>query len=169
MLLLIAGHLPVRNLIGNLIWLLDRNPGEYERLRAQPELLGSAIEEALRYEPPVAAIPRIPTEDIVVCGQPIAAGEILQLSICAANRDPAQFPDPDRFDVARDPHGILSFGHGPHGCLGARLAHEQARIALEVLFDRIDGPLRVDDSRETTWYRNAGNRGPVNLPVSFSS
>jgi cytochrome P450 len=167
MLLLIAGHLPVRNLIGNVVWLLDQNPSEYERLRADPGLLDSVMEEALRYEPPVAAIPRIPTEDIVVCDQKIAAGEILQLSILAANRDPAKFPDPDRFDAGRDPHGILSFGHGPHGCIGARLARVQAKIALEVLFRRAGGPVRVDHSGEIAWYRNAGNRGPEKLPVTF--
>jgi cytochrome P450 len=165
MLLLIAGHLPVRNLIGNVVWLLQQNPGEYERLLADPSLLDSVIEEALRYEPPVAAIPRIPTEDIVVFDQKIAAGEIIQLSIVAANRDPSKFPDPDRFDATRNPHGALAFGHGPHGCLGARLAREQAKIALEVLFRRADGPIRPDESGEVTWYRNAGNRGPETLPV----
>jgi cytochrome P450 len=165
MLLLIAGHLPVRNLIGNVVWLLQQNPAEYERLLADPALLDSVIEEALRYEPPVAAIPRIPTEDIVVCDQKIGAGEIVQLSIVAANRDPRTFPDPDRFDATRSPRGALAFGHGPHGCLAARLAREQARIALEVLFRRAGGPIRPDDSREVTWYRNAGNRGPETLPV----
>jgi cytochrome P450 len=165
MLLLIAGHLPVRNLIGNVVWLLQQNPSEYERLLADPSLLDSVIEEALRYEPPVAAIPRIPTEDIVVFDQQIAAGEIIQLSIVAANRDPRKFPDPDRFDATRNPHGALAFGHGPHGCLGARLAREQAKIALEILFRRAGGPIRPDDSREVTWYRNAGNRGPETLPV----
>jgi cytochrome P450 len=126
------------------------------------------IEEALRCEPPVAAIPRIPMEDVVVCDQKIAAGEIIQLSIVAANRDPSHFPEPDRFDVARNPRGVLSFGHGPHGCLGARLAREQATIALELLFERAQGPLLVDDTREIRWYRNAGNRGPENLPVKFA-
>ena len=140
MLLLIAGHLPVRNLIGNVVWLLQQNPREYERLLAAPAMLGSVIEEALRYEPPVAAIPRIPLEDVVVRDQTIGAGEIIQLSILAANRDPSRFPDPDRFDAARNPHGAISFGHGPHGCLGARLAREQATIALEVLFRRAGGP-----------------------------
>lgn len=167
MLLLIAGHLPVRNLIGNVVWLLQQNPREYERFLAEPTLLGDVIEEALRCDPPVAAIPRIPMEDLVVCGQKIAAGEIIQLSIVAANRDPSHFPAPHRFDIARNPRGVLSFGHGPHGCLGARLAREQATIALEVLFRRARGQLLVDDAREIRWYRNAGNRGPENLPVKF--
>ncbi len=167
MLLLIAGHLPVRNLIGNVVWLLQQNPREYERFLADPSLLDGVIEEALRCEPPITAIPRIPTEDVIVCDQKIAAGEIIQLSVAGANRDPSHFPDPDRFDVARNPHGVLSFGHGPHGCLGARLAREQATIALDVLFRRAAGPLLEDDSREIRWYRNAANRGPENLPIKF--
>jgi cytochrome P450 len=133
-----------------------------------PALLDGVIEEALRYEPPVAAIPRIPTEDIVVCDQTIPAGEIIQLSIVAANRDPGHFPDPDRFDATRNPHAVLSFGHGPHGCIGARLARETATIALEVLVRRAGGPLLPDETRETRRYRNAGNRGPENLPVRLS-
>jgi cytochrome P450 len=167
MLLLIAGHLPVRNLIGNVIWLLLEHPAEYERLREDASLLTSVIEEALRLEPPVTAIPRIALEDVVIRDQTVRAGEIVQLSIAAANRDPSHFPDPDRFDAARNPHGVLSFGHGPHGCLGARLATQQAAIALEVLFRRLGMNFRLDLTREVRWYRNAGNRGPDALPVSF--
>ncbi len=157
----------VRNLIGNVVWLLVQHPVEYERLRADPSLLHSTIEESLRYEPPITQIPRIPIEDIEVRDQTIPAGSIVQLSMVAANRDPDHFPDPDRFDVARNPHGVLSFGHGPHGCLGARLAREQATIALETLFRRTRGPLELDETQTIRWYRNAGNRGPENLPVRF--
>jgi cytochrome P450 len=169
MLLLIAGHLPVRNLIGNVVWLLQQYPREYDRLLSDPSLLESVIEEALRYEPPVTAIPRIAMEDIVVLGRTIPAGDILQLSILAANRDPSRFPDPDRFDAGRHPRGVLSFGHGPHGCIGARLAHEQATIALEVLFRRAGGAIRPDESGDIRWYRNVGNRGPESLPVLLPS
>lgn len=169
MLLLIAGHLPVRNLIGNVVWLLLQHPTEHERLRGDASLLTSVIEEALRFEPPVTAIPRIALEDVTVRDEVISAGEILQLSIAAANRDPSYFADPDRFDATRDPHGILSFGHGPHGCLGARLAKEQATIALEVLFRRLGADFRLDRAREVRWYRNAGNRGPEALPIRFGS
>src|SRR5581483_6541361 len=169
MLLLIAGHLPVRNLIGNVAWLLLEHPTEHERLREDPSLLPSVIEEALRFEPPVTAIPRIALEDVAIRDQLISTGEIVQLSIAAANRDPSHFPDPDRFDAARNPHGVLSFGHGPHGCLGARLAKEQSTIALEVLFRRLGTHFRLDPDRELRWYRNAGNRGPEALPVRFAS
>ena len=155
--------------IGNVIWLLLEHPAEHERLREDPSLLRSVIEESLRMEPPITAIPRIALEDIVVRDRLIGAGEIVQLSIAAANRDPSRFPDPDRFDAARNPHGVLSFGHGPHGCLGARLANEQVMIALEALFSRLGTELRLDRPGEVRWYRNAGNRGPEALPVTFAS
>jgi cytochrome P450 len=167
MLLLLAGHVAPRNLIGNTIYLLLTHPDQFHKLRGNPELLRSAVEETLRYEPPVTLIPRIALEDFELRGNTIQAGQILQLSIASANRDGAHFPDPDRFDITRKPGKILSFGHGPHGCLGAPLAMEEAQIALETLFRRMPG-LRLDDSREIRWYRNAANRGPENLPLVFS-
>ena len=167
LLLLIAGHVAVRNLIGNVVWLLLEHPDEFARFRADPTLVHSLIEESLRYEPPITLIPRITTEEVVVRDQTIPPGAIVQLSIVAANRDRHQFADPERFDVARDPRGVLSFGHGPHGCLGARLAREQAVIALELLFARVGTELRRDETAVLRWYRNAGNRGPENLTVLF--
>ena len=144
MLLLIAGHLPVRNLMGNVVWLLLAAPRGARTAARGWALLTSVIEESLRFEPPVTAIPRIALEDVAIRDQMISAGEIVQLSIAAANRDPSHFPDPDTFDAARNPHGVLSFGHGPNGCLGARLAKEQATIALEVLFRRLGMDFRLD-------------------------
>lgn len=102
-------------------------------------------------------------------GTRIGAGEIVELSLAAANRDPAQFYDPDHFDATRNPRGVVSFGHGPHGCLGARLAKQQAMIALEVLFGRLGADLSLEQPDEVRWYRNAGNRGPEALPVTFAS
>ncbi len=165
--LLLAGHLPVRNVIGNAVWLLLSRPEQMAAVRSDLSLLAPALEETLRYEPPVTLIPRIALEDLEVAGVTIPAGAIIQLSIAAANRDPGRFPDPDVFDVNRDPHGVLSFGHGPHGCLGARLAREQSLIALRVLFERLDG-MRVNPDAETRWYRNAANRGPDELRVTFA-
>ena len=167
LLILIAGHVAVRNLIGNVIWLLLAHPAESERLRADPGLLSGTVEESLRYEPPITLIPRIAREEIVIRDQTIRVGEIVQLSIVAANRDPAQFSDPDRFDIGRDPRGALSFGHGPHGCLGARLAREQTLVALELLFRRFGTRFELEDPTAVRWYRNAGNRGPENLPILF--
>ncbi|MBV9421730.1 MAG: cytochrome P450 [Solirubrobacterales bacterium] len=168
LLLLIAGHVAVRNLVGNVIWLLLEHPDEHQRLQAEPRLLRSVIEESLRMEPPVTLIPRIAAQDVLVGGRDISAGEIIQLSIAAANRDPSRFPQPNRFDAARDPRG-LSFGHGPHGCLGARLAMEQSSIALDVLFRRLGHRFRLDEDRPIRWYRNAGNRGPEELSITFSA
>jgi len=167
MLLLLAGHVAPRNLIGNAAYLLLTNPDQFAKLRTEPDLLRNTIEETLRYEPPVTLIPRIAIEDIELGSNVIRAGQVVQLSIASANRDAAHFPNPDRFDITRKPGNILSFGHGPHGCLGALLAMEEAQIALETLFRRMPG-LRLDDSREIRWYRNAANRGPESLPLVFS-
>jgi cytochrome P450 len=167
LLVLIAGHVAVRNLIGNVIWLLIQHPAELQRLREDPDLLGSVVEESLRVEPPITLIPRVASEAIQLRGETISAGDIVQLSIAAANRDPARFPDPDRFDAGRNPRGVLSFGHGPHGCLGARLAIEQSLIALQVLFERLGTRFGLSDEADVRWYRNAGNRGPERLPIRF--
>ncbi len=166
MLLLLAGHVAPRNLIGNVIYLLLTHPDQFAELRAEPGLLRNAIEETLRYEPPVTLIPRIALEDLELQGNTIRKGQIVQLSIASANRDTAHFPDPDRFDITRKPGRHLSFGHGPHGCLGALLAMEEAQIALETLFRRMPD-LGLDESREIKWYRNAANRGPESLPLVF--
>ncbi len=168
MLLLLAGHLPVRNLIGNAIWLLLTHPEQETAVRSDPGLLAPAIEETLRYEPPVSMVPRIARKELEIRGKRIPAGAIVQLSIVAANRDPARFPDPDVFSVTRHPHGTLSFGHGPHGCLGAHLAREQSLIALRVLFERLS-EMRLGEEGDIRWYRNAGNRGPDRLPLRFQA
>lgn len=166
MLLLLAGHVAPRNLVGNVVYLLLTHPDQFDRLRAEPELLRNAIEETLRYEPPVTLIPRIALEDFELDGETISAGQIVQFSIASANRDAARFPDPNRFDITRQPGRTMSFGHGVHGCLGALLAMEEASITLETLFRRMPD-LKLDESREIEWYRNAANRGPSKLPIVF--
>ena len=164
MLLLLAGHVAPRNLIGNVVYLLLNHPDQFDRLKEDPSLLDGAIGETLRYEPPVTLIPRIALEEIELRGASIRAGQIVQLSIASANRDPSHFPD--RVDITKE-HGLtLSFGHGPHGCLGALLAMEEARISLETLFRRMPN-LHLDETREIRWYRNAANRGPDSLPLVF--
>jgi cytochrome P450 len=164
MLLLLAGHVAVRNLIGNTVYLLLKHAEQFAALRSRPELLSNAIEESLRYESPVAMIPRVALEDLEVAGQRIKRGELLQLVIASANRDEAHFSDPERFDITRTQSRILSFGHGPHGCLGAHLARMEAEIALSALFARSPEP-GLDESQSIVWYRNAGNRGPINLHI----
>ena len=166
MLLLLAGHVAVRNLIGNGLNLLLTHPDELAKLQANPALVHNVIEETLRYGPPVTLIPRIALEDFELHGNAIRQGQLVQLSIASANRDSAHFPDAERFDISRSPGKHLSFGHGPHGCLGASLAREQASIALTTLLQRFPR-LRLDVSQLIQWYRNAGNRGPITLPFIF--
>lgn len=164
MLLLLAGHVAVRNLIGNALYLLLTHPDELTKLQANPALLHNVIEETLRYEPPVTLIPRIALEDFELQGNAIQQGQLVQLSIASANRDSAHFLDAERFDISRSPGKHLSFGMGPHGCLGASLAREQASIALSTLLQRFPR-LRLDARQPIRWYRNAGNRGPITLPL----
>jgi cytochrome P450 len=166
MLLLLAGHVAVRNLIGNAVFLLLKHPDQLTRVKADSTLLPRLTEETLRYEPPVTMIPRIAAMDFQFRGQTIRKGQIVQLSIASANRDSAHFPDGDRFDILRKPGRVLSFGEGLHGCLGAALAKEQSRIAIGALLSRMQN-LRFDETRPIRWYRNAGNRGPINLPLRF--
>lgn len=166
MLLLLAGHIAVRNLLGNVVWQLIQHPDEGAAVRANPELMPAAIEETLRYDPPITMIARVAVEPIELRGETIPAGAMVQLVVMSANRDSAVFGDPDRFWVARDPRGTMSFGHGPHGCLGARLAREQSLIALNVLFDRL-GELHLARGAPVRWYHNAGNRGPQELHVTW--
>ncbi len=166
MLLLLAGHVAVRNLIGNIVYLLLTHPEQWSLLQSDPSLLQNAIEETLRYEPPVTLIPRIALEDFELQGNKIEAGQVVQLSIASANRDPSHFPNPEIFDISQKPARYLSFGFGPHGCLGAPLAKEQARIALTTVFRRLPG-IKLDESKQIVWYRNAANRGPSSLPLVF--
>jgi cytochrome P450 len=118
-LLLVAGHLPPRALIGHAIYLLLTHPDQLARLRADPPLLPQAVEEALRFEPSNPLIARIAAEDFEWHGHSIKKGQFLQLCLASANRDNKHYLDGDRFDITRKPTKILSFGSGPHFCLGA--------------------------------------------------
>jgi cytochrome P450 len=166
MMLLVAGHISVRNLIGNAIYLLLTHPEQRANLQAQPTLLGNAVEETLRYEPPVSMIARIAEQDFSVEGNAIRQGQVVQLSIASANRDETHFTSADTFDITRAPSRILSFGTGPHACIGAHLAREEGRIAIQTLFQRMPN-LRLDEGRPVQWKRDAGNRGPLSLPTRF--
>ena len=111
-------------------------------------------------------LPRTARGDVDLHGNTIRPGQTVQLSIVSANRDAAHFPEPDWFDIGREPGRILSFGYGPHGCIGGHLARDEARIALTTLFRRMP-KLRLDESKQIQWYRNAGNRGPSSHPIVF--
>jgi cytochrome P450 len=128
--LLNAGHETTTNLIGNALHTLTEWPDEKARLIAQPDLIRSAVEEFLRFESSNQLGNRIATRDAEVGGAQLAAGTQITLCIGAANRDPAQFPDPDRLDLARSPNRHLAFGSGPHQCAGMHLARLEGRVAI---------------------------------------
>lgn len=134
--LLNAGHETTTNLIGNGVWALLNNPAELERLRAEPALVPSAIEEMLRYDGPIQLNNRRLTAPLTLSGKELPAGTLITIGIGAANHDPAQFPDPGRFDVARKPNRHLAFGQGDHVCVGMNVARMEGRIALARLLAR---------------------------------
>lgn len=156
-LLLIAGHETTVNLIGNGVRTLLRHPEQWQRLVDSPTLAASAVEESLRFEPPVQrTLFRSSREPVELAGFGLNAGEQVLAAISAANRDPEVFEDPDRFDIARQPNRHLSFGRGVHFCLGAPLARLEGRLVLGRLAE-LAPDLRVveadDDWRPSTLFR----------------
>jgi cytochrome P450 len=142
-LLLVAGNETTTNLIGNAILCFDEHPEVMEQLRAEPELLPGAIEEVLRYRSPVQFMYRRVAADVTIRDSQLRAGQMVLAWIGSANRDEAQFPDPDYFDIRRTPNRHMAFGHGIHFCLGAPLARLEAKIALTLLLERFDEIQRV--------------------------
>ena len=132
-LLLVAGHETTTNLIGNGLLALLRHPEQLARLRADPALMPSAVEELLRYDSPLRRIVRTALDDTIVDGRPVRAGEQVVALLHAANHDPAVFPAPDALDLTRDARRHVAFGGGVHACLGAGLARAEAQIALAAL------------------------------------
>jgi cytochrome P450 len=135
-LLLLAGNETTTNLIGNGMLALGRNPGAMEALRSKPELMRGAIEEMLRYDGPVQSTFRTATRDTEVGGTPIAAGMGVFVIIAAANRDPAKFADPEKFDIGRESNEHVAFGEGIHFCIGAPLARLEGSIAIGSALER---------------------------------
>jgi cytochrome P450 len=136
--MLYAGHETTRNLIGNGLFCLLEHPEQLARLRADPSLIESAVEEMLRYEPPIIFLSRVVRRDCALAGVEFAAGSLMHVSLSSANRDPARFAEPDRFDVARPDNRHLSFGYGAHFCLGASIARMEGRVAFETLLATFD-------------------------------
>jgi cytochrome P450 len=135
--LLVAGNETTTGLIANLFFELARRPEDWRRLREAPEGAARAVEESLRFDAPNQGLFRHTTRDVEIDGVPIAAGTKVLLLFGAANRDPAHFDDPDRFDIARHPNRHLAFGAGIHHCLGASLGRLETNIALEVALERV--------------------------------
>jgi len=164
-LLLVAGHETTVNLIGNGTLALLRHPDQLRRLRENPGLIGSAVEELLRYDGPVQRTARIPSADVTFDGRTIAKGEMVMPFIGAADRDPAQFPDPDRLDLTRTDNRHIAFGWGIHFCLGAPLARVEGQIAISALVQRLPKLALAIDRPE---YRQSLTlRGLTTLPVGF--
>jgi cytochrome P450 len=167
-LLLVAGYITTVNLIGSGIAALLAHPGQLKLLRDDPRLLPSAIEEFLRYDGPVSpGIARFATEDIEIDGVTIPRGATVLVGTAVADRDPAQFPGPDRLDVARTDNAHLAFGHGIHYCLGAPLARLEGQIAIGTVLRRLPNLALAVPFDELQW-QIASLRGPKHLPVTFT-
>jgi cytochrome P450 len=164
-LLLVAGHETTVNLLGNGTLALLRHPDQLRLLRDDPGLIGTAVEELLRFDGPVQRTARIPDTDVVIDGHTIAAGDMVMPFIGAADRDPAQFPDPDRLDLKRADNRHIAFGWGIHFCLGAPLARLEGQIAINTLVRRFPKLTLATDRPE---YRQSLTlRGLTALPVAF--
>ncbi|MEU2790427.1 cytochrome P450 [Streptomyces sp. NPDC007100] len=160
----VAGNETLRNGIpGGLLTLL-RHPDQYARLRRDPGLAGPAVEEMLRYWPPVIDFRRTATRDTELGGQRIRRGEKVVVYHASANRDETVFDDPDRFDVARTPNDHVSFGFGPHFCLGSHLARVQMRAVLRHVLDRLPGlELAGEPVRLVSNFQNGLKHLPVRV------
>jgi len=143
-----------------------QNPDEFSKVQKAPQLLPLAIEEALRYRSPIQWTFRSTRKDVEHSGKTIPKGKLLLAVMGSANRDPAQFRDPDRFDVARDPNPHIAFGHGLHFCIGAPLARMEARIALTDLIARLKN-LRLASNEPWEPRKALHVHGPSSLPVKF--
>jgi cytochrome P450 len=164
-LLLVAGHETTVGLISNAMLALLRKPGQFAALVADPSLAASAVEETLRYDPPVQLTGRVARAGITIEDTELADGAVLLLLLAATGRDPEVFADPDVFDIRRGAREHLAFAAGPHFCLGAPLARLEATIALRALAVRLVGP-SLDES--TLVYRpNFNLRGPERMAIGF--
>ncbi|HVJ54905.1 MAG TPA: cytochrome P450 [Aliidongia sp.] len=166
MLLFGAGHETTVNLIGNGLLALHRNPDQLDRLKRDPALIHSAIEEFLRYDSSVQLTGRSALEDVELSGVTIRKGETVLSLLGAANRDPAAYPDPDRLDIARPNVRPHSFGGGIHFCLGAQLARLEGEIAINTLLARLPD-LVLDDAENPDWRPTFVLRGLKSLPAHW--
>lgn len=149
--LLVAGNLTTTDLIGNAIWLFLRHPDQRTKLLAEPTLIAQAVEEALRYEPPVDITGRIASRDMDVSGCPIRDAQAMIMMLRGANRDPDAFADPHRFDITRKGTPHVSFGGGAHICIGAPLARLEAQVAIMKMLQRFPHLRLADPDAPPQW------------------
>ena len=147
--LILGGFGTTADAVGNAMYRLALDHDLQERLRSHPDEIGDAIDEFLRFDPPVAMLNRLCTRDTTVGGQQFQAGERIALSVMAANRDGNEFPQPERIDLDRPRNRHLSFGLGPHRCLGSNVARQNLRVSLEELLARLS-PFRLAEGYEMT-------------------
>ena len=166
-LLLIAGNETTTNLIGNGTLALGRNPDQFDALKRNPAMLPRAIEEMLRYDGPVQATVRFTNQPVQLGGTELPAKAFALMIVAAANRDPAQFKDPERFDITRDPNDHVAFGEGIHFCIGAALARMEATVAFEAMLARFPR-LRLKDPAIKPAYKGSYFlRGLETLPLAI--
>ncbi|MFF2515741.1 cytochrome P450 [Streptomyces sp. NPDC058086] len=167
-LILFAGYENTVQLIGNAILGLLTHPDQLAALRANPERFPDAVEEFARHEgPALLAIRRFPVQDVTIGEVTVPAGETVLLSLAAANRDPARFPDPERLDLDRDASGHLALGRGIHYCVGAPLARLETEIAVSALLARLPDLALAADPAELRWRPSLRARGLLALPVTY--
>ena len=165
--LLEAGHETTTGLIGNGLLAMLRNPDQLRKLRANPALIGTAVEECLRYDGPIQRISRVVKADFELRGKRLRKGQRIGAMQGAANRDPDQFTDPDRFDINRRNNRHVAFGYGVHHCLGAPLARIEGQIAFLTLLRRLP-ELRLENPAPE-WQEGVSLRTLRSLPVRFSA
>jgi len=164
-LLLVAGHETTVGLISNAMLALLRNPSQLAALADNPELAAAAVEETLRYDPPVQMTGRVATGGLTTGAAEPEDGAVLLLLLAATGRDPAVAADPDVFDIGRASREHLAFAAGPHFCLGAPLARLEATIALRVIAERVVNP-RLDEDK-LAYKANFNLRGPARMVITF--
>jgi cytochrome P450 len=150
------------------VWALLRHPEQKAELTADWSLVGSAVEEILRFHSPIQmSKPRFATQDAEFHGAELRRGEYVVPFLAAANSDPAEFADAERFDIHRHPNPHLSFGTGPHVCLGLKLAREETQVALRRLFTRFPALRLAVPADQLQWTGRIGTRSLRRLPVTW--
>lgn len=164
--LLLAGHVTTTNLLSQAIRCFDEHPEALELVRKQPELMPEAIEEVLRYASPVWRLGRITRETVEIAGVTIPENQMVFAWFASANRDPAQFPEPERFIPTRTPNRHIAFGHGVHFCIGAPLSRMEASVALPMIITQLPH-LRVAYEESPQLFEGRALFGFKRLPITF--